>query len=412
MPRIDNSSRSARAGRVPSVLASLVLSAGVLVGSGAAQVAQGPSVLVDDASTVVTAHRQGIDQAVHRVLGLSAGGPPVVIAREYLEPRKAKVDPQRSRTLDYYVRHAATNALLVTVPSGEAHEIEPPVERDGKVVVPVTRGGLRAEFVYTPSTGKVEQGPSGTPGAPALAFGDGSTVRIANGEAWVTVPGQDARRLFSAARATLQALDSVETGNERHVVGTGRTDAGSFVWQASFSSVPGSDTLRIVSRTRPFGRVAHLEAAFVDALPRRSTVLVHVRDERFAPIRTAVLGPDLAPVWQQASSRATDPGAVVVGVCTRDFVVVSRTGTDRVPDAVNVQVVTPEGKVVDRRTYPVIANGSLINMAAAPVGAAALDLVSNFEKLEDQRRADGWYSWRGYQVRRLSLRCGSAASTR
>jgi len=397
---------------------SLVLCAGMLVGcdparvmdwgpSGvSAQVAQGPSALVDDFATVV-AYRQGIDQAVHRVLSLSAGGPPFVIAKEYLEPRKAKVDVQRSKTIDYYVRHGAGNALLVTVPSDEAHEIGQPAERDGKVVVPITRGGLREEFVYTPSTGKLEQGRSETPGAPRLAFSDGSTVRVANGEAWVTVPGRKGQKLFSVERGTLRALDSVETGDGRHVVGTGRSDAGSFVWLASFTSVEGSESLRIVSKTKQLGQVVQLEAGFVESLPRRSTVLVYARNERFARIRTSILGPGLEPIWQQESSTPTSPGAAVVGVCTQDFVVVSGTRTDRVSDAVNVEVLTRNGKVMESRKYSVVTNGSLINMTAAPVGDASLDLLSNFEKLEDQRRADGWYSWRGYQVRRLSLRCGS-----
>jgi len=34
-------------------------------------------------------------------------------------------------------------------------------------------------------------------------------------------------------------------------------------------------------------------------------------------------------------------------------------------------------------------------------------VFSNFEKLEATRRADGWYGWRGYDVRRLEVDCGS-----
>lgn len=383
----------------------VVLHVGMLAGCGQAQVAQGPSALVDDPSAAATAYREGIDQAFHRAFSLSAGGPPIVIAREFLESRKAKLDAQRSKTIEYFVRHGARSALLVTVPSGEAHEIGPLGERDGKVVVPLTRDGLREEFLYTPSTGTLEHGPSAAPGTAGLALSDGSTVRVENGRAWLTVPGRKRQNLFSVERGTLRALDTAETGDERHVVGTGRSDAGSFVWLASFKSVEGSESLQIVSRTKQLGQVAHLEAGFVESLPRRSTVRVYARNEPFAPIRTSILGPDLEPIWKQDSSTPTSPGAAVVGVCSQAFVVVSTAKTGAVSDAVNVAVLTPDGKVVESRKYSVVTNGSLINMTAAPVGDASLDLLSNFEMIEDQRRADGWYSWRGYQVRRLSLKC-------
>lgn len=109
---------------------------------------------------------------------------------------------------------------------------------------------------------------------------------------------------------------------------------------------------------------------------------------------------ELSPVWSDRLDRLeSGRDTAVTGVCGRSFVVVRRTGSGRDTELL-LTLVGPSGKAHALDGSRPATGETLVGVELQSIGDKVY-LFTNYSQLESSRRADGWYSWRGYRVDRL-----------
>lgn len=91
-----------------------------------------------DIKQLVIAYEEGIDQAVYETFtGSKEIDKSFFIVKKYLSSRKAKVNPERSRYIEYFVSDGQQQLPLIKLRSDKAHDISVKEESPGIYIISV-----------------------------------------------------------------------------------------------------------------------------------------------------------------------------------------------------------------------------------------------------------------------------------
>ena len=366
------------------------------------------------------AFEPGIDQEI--VTALQApGSPPLLVQRRFLEPRKAKTDPQRAATDELRLMDAsARNASpLVSYPADALLWIGP-ARRTGAAVAFTLRTGASAPTAYQVGaavgapqrlTLPWEREAKGKAAAYERLFLISDAVVAARSEMGV----YSADLWLGDSPKALPLDTSIEKGDGRRVLAiddvaeldgrivlllnvvSGQGEGQGEIWLLSFDR----------SFTRAAARALRLETgAFVSATAEFVRSASGVTGVRVLQRTSAFGRPTLklfppsgpASLWRYELPRVDGAGNIAAaGVCKRSFLVLrSRETEPREPREAEWILVGPTGQeaFVSRQPMP---KGTVLTKMVLAVDRDQVWSYINFSRLENERRADGWYSWRGYQ---------------
>lgn len=350
------------------------------------------------------------------------GGEVLVLQRSFLEPRKARMDPARgaSDTLQVLSTRSGRKSDLLSYKADAPLWTGPPRPTQDGVSFAVRAG-------------------SGTAAVYATAGGDSVARRIPM--PWETsnsaTKPRDYERVFLAAdvvigvypevgvyRAELWtvgaaapvALDlAIENGDGRIIAIEDIAEVdGRVVLLVTIASAHGAGQgeFWLLSFDRTFkraaaramrletGTVASGKASFVRKGSAVVAVRVTQRSSKYAkpslkifPLNTGVA------LWSYEFPRLVGADDVAIaGVCKASFLMLRGAHDDRGRTTVAEWVlIGPSGQesLIERQVMP---EGTLLTRMVVATESSKLWSYLNFSRFEGERRADGWYSWRGYQV--------------
>lgn len=372
------------------------------------------------AEVIGVAFERGVDQEAVALLPVR-GGLPLLLQRSFLEPRKARINPQRAASDTLHVLDP-TSGKSVPVVSYKADAplwIGPAQAVADGVVFPVrTAADAPVIYKFAAADRTVRRLPlpwerNGADAKPQqyerlfvlvdAVIGVRSEMGVYQAEVWVG----DARAavrldtMINNGDGRVIAIDDVAEVDGRvmllMLVAAGQGSDRAEVWLLSFDR----------SYTRANARAIRLETGSFSSgkvqFVRSSQGVSGVRVTQ----RTATYGrPTLklfsvaggTPIWSHELPRLLGADEVaIVGVCRRSFLMMRGSEDDKLRSIeVESVVLGPAGQeaVIDRVRMP---QGTSVLRSVALAHKDKVWSYINFSRLESERRADGWYSWRGFQ---------------
>lgn len=365
------------------------------------------------------AYERDIDQEVVALLP-QRGAAPLVLQRSFLEPRKARIDPQR----------AARDTLQVLDPSSGkplpvlSYKADAPLwigpaqaVADG-VVFPVrTAADMPAVYKYSAAERSVRRLPAPweRDGAKAQAplyqrlfvlpdalVGVRAEVGVQQAEIWLGDAGAATRLDTSIANGDgrVISIDDVAEVDGRTVLlmMVAAANDKNEVWLLSFDrgyTRANARALRLETGTLASGKLR-----FVRSAQGVGGVFVVQRGTTYGrPTLKLFTLTSSTPLWSHEMPRVLGAEQVdMIGVCRRSFLLLRPSEDERLR-ATDVESVLlgPAGQeaVIDRVKMPA---GTTVLHTVALADKASVWSYINFSRLESERRADGWYGWRGFQA--------------
>lgn len=375
-----------------------------------------------DAGAATIGYEHGVDQQIVQVLIDQSATPQAYIVKKYLEPRKARTNPDLARTLTYELLglESAPRTTLFKVPVEEMILLGSSASvPDGFFLVPVvmrttsldivkatlgahsvqrldlTREDVtsRIDHVFALQTGYVE----------VRSIGQKVLVQVAryDGSAPVTVDTEGATGRVVALHDVVE-----RQGN---------------VFLLVTSVEPGAEnilSLRLLQYDSQFSRSSRMEtlllresAAFVNAnfidsvhlgIAVKATLAKSLREP---PVVQLIQIGERPKVIRQFDIHAFDADGQIAfaGICNDQYVY-ARKGDDGAGQSGQLEYGILDSSGVEKRTWTEQASpgASILGVTLAPWRRELLSFV-NFNQLEDARRKDGWYSWLGYRVDRIDI---------
>jgi len=370
---------------------------------------------------VMLGFERNVDQRIVALVPSDTNEPPsMFITKTYLEQRKARVNPERSKSMTYAIR---------PIGGGDATEIftfraddSSNIGSAGKVtdgyIVPVILDGRSVHlYEFVPGRGAAErmeppnQEPQRENVSRAFALATGylevssigdavsASFRNYSGSAPVVVD-------FGSAAGRIIAVDDVleGDGNISVLVTSADGEHALSVWIFRFDS-QFTKSSRTDSRLMT-GDFASVKSRFVGATHALPSVQITSRKSLREPFLVQLIRLDAIQSLVKRFDFTTTEGGdklAIAGIC-KDMYVFARIIIPENAVATNIEYGIMDSGGAVKRTWSeeMVVGGSIVDVNLAPTVDAFVSLA-NFSKLEDSRRPDGWYSWLGYRLDRFDI---------
>lgn len=373
------------------------------------------------AVTVTFGFERDVDQRIVALVPSDTNEPPsMFVTKTYLEQRKARVNPERSKSITYAIRAIAGGGSteIFTFRAEDSSDIGSAGKVADGYVVPVILDGRRVrlyEFASDRGTAEPMEPPNQEPPrenvSRAFALGSGYLEVSSIGDAVSA-----SFRNYSGSASLVVDLDS----------GAGRIIAVDDVLEVDgniyilLTSADGQHTLSVrlfrfdsqftkASRTESrlmTGDFASVKSRFVGATHALPSVQITSRKSLHEPSSVQLVRLDATQSLVKRFEFTTIGGGdklAIAGIC-KDMYVFARIIIPENAVATNIEYGIMDSVGAVKRTWSeeIVVGGSVVDVKLAPAVGAFFSLV-NFSKLEDSRRSDGWYSWLGYRVDRFDI---------
>lgn len=381
------------------------------------------SSLAYGAEPVTVEFQPGVDQAVVMLLTPPHASAPVILLRQFLEPRKARYDHMRAATESLLIRDQLTGrtAPLLTSPAGIAVWVGAPLVTESNITLPI-RPGEDTPLLYTvdyPAM-KVREAP-----LPWQKSGHKTKARsyerlfplkdaIVAVRSDSGVPVADIWRNADTTPTTLDLSDLsrngtvtsiedvVEFGGRITLLLTTASPQNNYLVDFWIASLDTAFALEIAKVTRlETGLAASGQAEFIRSKSGVMGIRALVRTARTARpvVFLFAVGKPTRALWS-AKLNTVEAGndVTIVGVCQRSFVVTQTadTPTKGMKD-IEFSVVGPAGQYAVLGRIKV-GKSVLPLTSLAEADGERLWSVINLTQFEQSRRSDGWYGWRAFRV--------------
>lgn len=371
---------------------------------------------------VVSGFEQNIDQQVVRVFPVQKSDAGLVfLYKKYLEPRKVKTQDERSKTIGYEILNTRSSEKVpfLSVDFSDNHFIGKVTEFQNGFLIPVVHNNTSVEvFNYTRDDQKVESA-----NLKVFSYKDGIVKQLfylEGGFLALIANGSESKLVFQAYGTESQTVidlterklflsgidDITELDGRVYIVGSvakqGTSESNLVLF--SFDKQFSKESLK----SYPINMDVHgsRQAEFILTTHAYPSLQVLIRKERYSPptLHLFKLDHKAVEVWKfDFDEIEGNRNLQVAGVCQDQYVFSTKIKSKGViSDSIEFRVLTSGGKESRVWKEQLLNNGSLISVGAYPT-ADNLFVVSNYSKMEDTRRQDGWYSWLGYRVDKLSL---------
>jgi len=387
---------------------------------------QASSVLSENLRQEITVqYDKGLDQAVELVIAGSTntdGG--IYIVKKYLSPRKAKVNPERSKYVEIVIRDGKNEVPLLKVPADKYSSISSTKGINGEYILSVTIGGEVEKYRYLVGSQKIEemntnelQSPTGVQSKAILSNSNSIFVLSSNTSELkylsklISISSDleelaKAETLYQVPNAILEIKEIFEADGKQFILGSGFISSdrsNSFIWIITLT--PGGSGFHISASRYDLKKSTSFDARFISTAHMRPAIHLMARSEHYQPPEDFILNDKLDVLWHRKSERLTGDDISITGICSKDFAILEKKKTGKITDSINLSVVTAAGKLRSIEKYKMVNGGTLVNALLQPLHKSSVYVYANFDQMENVRRKDGWYSWLGYKVSRFQLGC-------
>ena len=375
------------------------------------------------AEQLIMGYEENIDQQIVAIFPVeNSAKNNILITKIFLENRKSRFDPKRSKYIVYEIKDAAVGKAIpfLTIGIEEQHVIGKIAKVADGYLIPVIRGRKLIEL-YKYVSGKPEVQMVNLPTQSAQIDNLDKVFFLKDGFITVTLnkdnPALSFRKLNQSEpkelklqneAGKLRSIDDVTELNDRvYIVGTaiGNNDSdGRAVWVASFDKQFAQDSLKVLHLD-----VEHASTSlpkFISSSHSLPSVQVLSRKTTFSPqtLRVFRLDSKATVVWKFNFDKIEgDKTVAIIGICA-DKYLFSRKSKEKESASATVEYSVINAKGGDVRTWneKMIFVGALVDVDLYPTHDYVFSFT-NFDKLEDKRRQDGWYSWLAYRSDRFMI---------
>jgi hypothetical protein len=381
------------------------------------------SAQVDAMETLLDQYEKDIDQAIVSIVGENEGNQGIiVVAKKFLDRRKAAVDPKRSLYEVYEIIDTEKKKVvsLLTVPVDEKLIVGNAARGDDEYIIPVVRSDKIIEvYKYKLSTGlvtdveipEIDTKYNNILSVFATSHGFFFEVPSGGGVALIYHSNRTKKQieipLLGKDNIVISINDVIEQKGTVFITGLGtgsHNPANSYVWIYSFQS----DNYKKVKKT--FLKLKEndelLYPKFISTMDSSPSILLSQRASiNNSPVMSILnFDGEQETVWNTNTSNSQDDeNYSVSGICNGQFMIL-RKNTMKKPfkQLIDFLIVSKDGT---ENKFDIETLSSKDNYSDVMVKSINnfLYVLINFNRFEDVRRSEGWYSWIGYSVNKLEL---------
>jgi hypothetical protein len=372
---------------------------------------------------IVKKYDAGIDQIIKDVITPSnKKNDTILIVKKYLEPRKAKVDIERSQYIEYWIVDGKNEFFLTKVLNiQEPQEISVEKTVGGLIVSFNLNDRLVEKYKYRFANKNVEkiqrvQSPelkenesNSDVSSPFISLESRSILKYKYINKLKKEEGNKTGKdivLYEIPGAVLTIMHIYEMDDMKYVFGSGykeKSKNNTFIWLVAFK--PLNPKFAIKASSYDFNEAAIIESSFISSTHSKPAIHLIKRMKGHIPPENYIFDGNLKVVWKNKASKLLGEELSIIGVCNSDFLITEKVKSGKVSDSLSFSLVNRSGLIVNKKNQKIIENGLIGNVVSKPKEDASALIFINFTQMENVRRKDGWYSWNGYRVDELGFDC-------
>ncbi|WP_139306319.1 hypothetical protein [Methylomonas sp. LWB] len=364
-------------------------------------------------------YQANIDQQFIRMIPEDADSP-AILYKKYLDHRKAKALPGQAESVEYLIYDSRTGKSISLWEARAADKtvVGKIVKRDDGYLIPLLNGKDLKIFKYSPKQQKLESvslKPFGVKaGNSVKQLFHISTGYIALVDAEKTsklvFQAYDSDEQLSVDFAYLQlpivGIEDVAEANDTIYIAAkakkNLDETASFLFRVNNKFA--ADSVKVEGLDVDPRLAQH--ASFISTTHVQPSLQIVSRKRNPSPPSLYLyrVGEKAKLIWHfdfdeiEAGSHLQ-----ISGICHDNYLFARRTKPNgKISDTAEFRLLNAEGKELMTWTKQMMTNGSLVDVRPESIGQSVF-LISNFSKLEDARRQDGWYSWMGLQIDRVPV---------
>jgi len=371
---------------------------------------------------LVKQYDKNIDQLIVQVMDInSKTNEKIYIVKKYISHRKAKVNPERSKYIEYIVRDGKHEVLLFKVFSNMDPKIGKVYKKNGAYIIPayMIGGGIEIyRYISKARTIKKVSSNQNTDFV-GLKQASSSLVSISSLDPSVlefhspnnsTPPNDKVTKkrviLYEALNSKLKIRDTVELDGRFYILGSGyNMDSVDkpFVWLVEFSLSTSGLNPQVLRHD--FDQGVNVDMQFISSTGVIPYVKLIKRFKGYKPSVTYIFDKALKVLWRHKASVLTGDDILVAGICSDQLAILQKSKSNKITDSIKINVINKLGELLSKKNHKMVTDGSLIDVVALQWKNSSLFTFINFSQMESVRRADGWYNWQGYQVNKFEPGC-------